>query len=453
MKKLIESYIKNKKILIAGFGKEGRSTLRYLAAHFPGQKPAVADQNVALEVSEEEKQAVSEFILGKDYLKSALNFDVIIKSPGIDLKGDAQILKNATIISQTSLFLEKFHSQIIGITGSKGKSTTSSLVYHILKEAGKNSIFVGNIGQPSLDLCNIVDEKTTIVFELSAHQLEFVSHSPHIAVLLNIFQEHLDYFKTFEKYANAKLNILKFQQDNDYFALPDHNRIPDIAGIKPVTHGKQVTLSMVAGDFDFYLENQQYVVEQTVGQRIDISGNRLFGNHNLRNILTAVAVCRLAGVERDAVGRAVSTFQPLEHRLEFVGNFGGIDFFNDSISTIPEATIQAVNTITKAETLIIGGFDRGINYDDLVIFLSTSHIRNFIFTGPAGKRIMQMFEPIKTRDQRLFFIKNFGELGNIIKTATTPGKACLLSPAASSYDEFKNFEERGLVYKKIARNL
>jgi len=453
MKQLIESYLRDKKVLIAGFGKEGRSTLKFLLQNLPEVRPSVADRNTMLDFSDKEKQGIQEFFSGENYLEAAVDFDVIIKSPGIDIRDHQEFFTNKILLSQTSLFLEKYNKQIIGITGSKGKSTTSSLIYHILKESGMKAIFVGNIGLPALDFCDKVENDTIIVFELSAHQLEFVSHSPHIAVLLNIFQEHLDYFRTFRNYAEAKLNILKFQNQKDFYLLPDHNCIPEIDGIQPLTPGKQITLSFEGEKMDFYLENQQFVVDKKTGEKTDISGNQLYGKHNLRNILTATAICRLAGAGCDQISLAVSTFQPLEHRLEFVGNFAGIDFFNDSISTIPEATIEAVKTIKHAETLVLGGFDRGIDYRGLVDFLSGCQIRNFIFTGPAGNRIMKMFEPLKTQEQKLFFITNFSELGSIIKAATTPAKACLLSPAASSYNEFKNFEERGSAYKKIARNL
>lgn len=453
MKHLIESYLRDKKVLIAGFGKEGRSTLKFLQQNLPEIRPAVADRNTTLEFSDEEKYGISDFFSGENYLEAVADFDVIIKSPGIDIRDHQEVFANKILLSQTSLFLEKYHKQIIGITGSKGKSTTSSLVYHILKESGKNVIFVGNIGLPALDFCDKVENDTIIVFELSAHQLEFVSHSPHIAVLLNIFQEHLDYFRTFRNYAQAKLNILKFQNQRDFYLLPDHNRIPEIDGIQTVTPGKQITLSFEGEKTDFYLENQQFVVEKIAGEKTDISGNHLYGNHNLRNILTATAVCRLAGAGCEQISRAVATFQPLEHRLEFVGNFAGIDFFNDSISTIPEATIEAVKTLKNAETLILGGFDRGIDYQCLVTFLSTCQIRNFIFTGPAGRRMAALFKPKKAEYQYIFLVESFSEIGEIIRKVTSPGKACLLSPAASSYDEFRNFEERGTVYKKIARNL
>ncbi len=452
MRQLIETHLKNKAVLIAGFGREGRSTLRFLQKNLPEIKPAVADKNAALEISDEEKSGVSAFFLGEKYQDSLCSFDVIIKSPGFDFRDKLVNFKDKIILSQTSLFLEKYHRQIIGITGSKGKSTTSSLVYHMLKESGLKTILVGNIGLPALDFCDQVDKNTMVVFELSAHQLEFVSHSPHIAVLLNLYQEHLDYFRTFKNYALAKLNILKFQTKNDFCLLPDNNRIPDIEGINPALQGKQIMLSAEGKNADFYLEDQHFVVESGSQKKIDISGKLLYGNHNLKNILTATAVCRLAGADADLISAAVSSFQPLEHRLEYVGNFAGIDFFNDSISTIPEATTEAVKTVQHAETLILGGFDRGIDYNTLVEFLGTSQIRNFIFTGPAGKRIAALFEPKKAAWQRCYTVGKFAEIANLIKEVTTPGKACLLSPAASSYDEFKNFEERGTVFKKIARN-
>ncbi|VAW29857.1 UDP-N-acetylmuramoylalanine--D-glutamate ligase, partial [hydrothermal vent metagenome] len=218
-----EVFTEGKSILILGFGKEGRSTFSFLSKHFPGCKVGIADQNTRIA----DEQINVPLHLGKNYLHALNDYDLIIKSPGIMLRGISKNTKER-ISSQTDLFLREFGRQTIGVTGTKGKSTTASLIHHLLKNMGKPAVLMGNIGLPAFDFIEKIDADDLIIYELSAHQLEFVHSSPHIAVLLNLFPEHLDYFGTFEKYKQAKMNIFRFQKTGDKAICSEE--IPGLAG-------------------------------------------------------------------------------------------------------------------------------------------------------------------------------------------------------------------------------
>jgi UDP-N-acetylmuramoylalanine--D-glutamate ligase len=339
------------------------------------------------------------------------------------------------ITSQTDLFLRRYASQVIGVTGTKGKSTTASLVSHILDNAGRDAVLLGNIGTPAFHFLERIGEGTRIVFELSSHQLEHIVRSPHVAILLNLYQEHLDAYRSFEDYQLAKMNIAEFQQKGDFFiynaddplAAGHIGKHPWLQELVPVT------LS-APGSYHFH--------------------NRyLKGDHNLRNTLAAVAACRIEGLDDTEIAEGIDSFKGLAHRMEFVGRFHGIDFYNDSIATIPEACIAAVRAIPGVDTLLLGGFDRGVDYGPLADFLLTSGVRSFIVTGMAGARIAEAMEKQGLRGKRLIRIHRFDEFLPHAVKYTAPGHVCLLSPAAASYDEFRSFEERGMRFAELVKTV
>jgi len=393
--------------------------------------------------------------LGEHYLEKIKNVDFVIKTPGITKEKVLEYFPSEKITSQADLFIRFYSSQIIGITGTKGKSTTSSLIHHILEVAGEKSILLGNIGKPSFDYIQNIDKETHIVYELSSHQLDDVRYSPHVAIILNLFEEHLDHYGSFENYKNAKYNISKFQQNNDWLII---NRDDPILERKYAdVHSKKLFFSkdskIEQGAFISDLGNIQIKLEEDTFSYNFSKRIALPGNHNLKNISAAVLATKIIGIEDKAIFEAVNSFTGLEHRLEYVGLFKGVHFYNDSIATIPEATIEAIKTLKTVDTLILGGKDRGIDYQGLIDFLPDSAVRNIIFLGDAGNRI---YNGIKTKGKfsgNMFLIKSFDEIKNLVLKNTPNGTICLLSPAASSYDMFNNFEERGRVFKKIAGNL
>ena len=459
MTEQLKLLFEHKTIAILGFGREGHSTYTLFRKIFPEKQITIIDKN------EDIRNDVNlagdkflDFITGEDCTKSINNFDVAIKSPGIPSNTLPDDLDRVHITSQTDIFLQCYGRQCIGITGTKGKSTTSSLVFHILKNAGHHCLLVGNIGTPPFDCLEEIRPETTIVLELSSHQLEYISHAPHIAVLLNLFQEHLDHYHSYQDYQLAKLNIAKYQLEEDFFIYNQDNETLNSL-INNVNELKSESLAFsLKADTNAALRIKDSKVEFNYGgksvQLYDASaGQPLQGNHNLYNIMAAAAACYLRNVGIEEIGDGIRTFIGLEHRIEFVGDYGGIRWYNDSIATIPEACIEAVKTLKAVDTLILGGFDRMIDYSILYPFLSNSGIKNIIFVGEAGKRMKAEFRNYGNGDLQFYEVLDYEEVVSVAARATEKGKICLLSPAAASYGMFKNFEERGMVFKKNVRSL
>lgn len=359
---------------------------------------------------------------GDQYLNAIYDYDIVIKTPGISLK-DFDV-KGVEITSQTDLFLSQFHNQTIGISGTKGKSTTTSLIYHLLKESGRDAILTGNIGIPCFNIMEQIHEDSIVVYELSAHQLEYVHNGPKVGVLLNVFEEHLDHFGTFERYKNAKFNLLRFMGEDDY----------------AVVHDSLMMETLGLGVNNVVFSNMEF--------DIDEEALPVLGPHNLLNVKAALCACAAYGIDVREVIPHLYTFKPLEHRLEPVGTFGGVTFVNDSISTIPQAAIAACQTLGRVDFLLLGGFDRDIDYTPLVDFMVAHPVPHLLFTGKAGERMMAMMKNVPTNKVRY---SSMEEAFSYLAENSKPGDVCLLSPAASSYDQYKNFEERGTKFKRLAQ--
>ena len=456
---LLSKLLLQERVSILGFGKEGQSSYQYIRKYHPEKKLYISDININLLTEnpylKEDKNI--EIIIGEKYLDVLDNTDIVIKSPGVNINRDSTAIPWHKIHTQTSLFLSTFHHQTIGVTGTKGKSTTSTLIYHLLSYSGLHSILLGNIGTPPFDRIEEIGEQTTVVFEMSAHQLEHLCISPHIAVLLNLFQEHLDYFGNIDSYYKSKLNIAKYQIEGDIFiynadeaSIQQYLSNMEIKG--EIFHISTIGLPSNGSSID---KNNNICIyfENKLQWSLTVNPNwNLKGAHNLFNIQAAIIAAFCRGISPESINRALTTFKGLDHRLEFVGEYEGIIFYNDSIATIPEAVIQAVETLEIVDTLILGGFDRGIDYSILVDFLNNANIPNLIFTGKAGQRIFQLLKENTLTSSQMFISENYAEIVEIAKKQTNPGRVCLLSPAAASYDAFKNFEERGNYYKSLIKN-
>lgn len=416
--------LRGKKILIAGFGREGQSTLRFLQKFLPHAEIGIADKNETAFNNIDKQRYCLHY--GDDYLKNVSNYDIVIKTPGISFK-DIDIDRNL-ITSQTDLFLDAFHSQVIGVTGTKGKSTTSSLIYHLLKELGKDVILAGNIGIPIFDCVQNINRRTIIVYELSAHQLQYVDKSPHVGILLNIYEEHLDHFGTFEKYKDAKINVLRYMDENDVAIINNNLCFESLISDKKYV------------DFENYNFDDYNIRWNNVP---------IIGEHNKLNVKAALCACYAFGLTINELIPHLYTFKPLEHRQEYVGIFNGVKFFNDSISTIPQATIAALNTIKNVNFLLLGGFDRGIDYESLAEFLKYNELPYILITGDAGQSIKRHLQNVGYKGV-VFEYDDMESAFILIKKYAKEGDTCLLSPAASSYDRYKNFEERGKKFKEYA---
>ena len=416
METSIRDFLAGKSILILGFGREGQSAYDFVRKNLPDANLAIANET-PLEVPNEQ------VFCGEDYLEHCKDYDVIIKSPGIPIKDQLDVVTKAKITSLTDLFLRFCPNPIIGVTGTKGKSTTSSLAHHILKNCGRDSILVGNIGIPCFDALDQIKPESIIVFELSSHQLEFVQAAPHIAILLNLYEEHLDHYSNAEAYYDAKKNIYRKQKESDFLIYGDifeHTKREEIANLP------QTTIDLYH-DTHILLQNIQ---------------TQLIGQHNLYDICDAVTACKILGVSEDEALRAVESFVPLPHRLSFVGEYNGVKFYDDSIATAQEATINAIKSLPDTDTVILGGMDRGLDYHPLIEFIRHSDVRNVILLPATADNMITIFNEAYY-SQTIVKVSDMAEAVTKAYELTEKGKTCLLSPAAASYGFYKNFEERG----------
>lgn len=457
MKSILKSATNGKRVLILGYGREGKSTLKLLRASCPETDLTVADLNSEIILQNPELNSTDiKVISGPGYLEHIHHYDLVIKSPGISLHHAGIPFDPSKISSQTDLFLQAYGSQTVGITGTKGKSTTSSLLYHIFKGYTSNCLLAGNIGIPLFDLVPHINPETRIVCELSSHQLEFISRGPHVAILLNLFQEHLDHYASFYHYQLAKMQIGLKQEKNDAFIF--HAADMNIAELMHANQPQSRLFPLYNNEFSkngIGISGNHIILRYADNERILLPSEpetKLPGPHNLLNIMAASAAASLMNIPAQSVAQGVASFSPLEHRIEFVGVFRNKYYYNDSISTIPEATMAAITTLHKVNTLILGGFDRGIDYSALILFLADRKDIRLVFTGPAGMRMKKMLDTLSSENVTYEMADSFDQAVNIASQLTPEGGICLLSPAASSYDSFKNFEERGRRFKDLVSN-
>ncbi|MEK6967117.1 MAG: UDP-N-acetylmuramoyl-L-alanine--D-glutamate ligase, partial [Nanoarchaeota archaeon] len=357
--------------------------------------------------------------LGKNYLKALKNYDVIIKAPGIPPFKIAPFLgKHHIVTSQTEIFFEACQGTIIGVTGTKGKSTTSSLIYQVLKSEGLKVHLIGNIGEPVLQFLEKTGPNDIFVYELSSFQLTNLKKSPHIAVFLNLYPEHLDYYDgKFKDYANAKANITEYQTATDFLIYNAKDSL--VAKIAKRSKAQKIPFIPKKGKDPWIASSEP-----------------------------AVLVGKLFGISNKKIQQSIRNFKPLPHRLEKVGEWKGITFYNDSLATIPEATMSALDFLgTKVHTLIAGGFDRGLTFEKLGKKIQESSIKTLILLPTTGEKIFSSIQ----KHVQCFFANTMEEAIRLSYMHTSKGKICLLSPAASSFNMFKDYKDRGEQFTKLAK--
>lgn len=437
--------IKGKNILLLGYGRENQSVHRFLLANYPGITIDIADKKS-----------------DPDYLTRLSDYDTVIRSPGIPVHTKELVeykLHGGHITTATNIFFSLCPGITIGITGTKGKSTTSALIAHILQTTKYDVRLVGNIGNPMLNYLMVAPrvvrgggpprrgplvgvlggkpatgpaENTIFVIELSSHQLEDCRYSPHIAVVLNIFPEHMDYYQTFDQYVTAKTNIVAFQSAKDSVVYDDSNTTA--AAIAQTSKGQKIPISLY--------------------KTTPIPKSSLIGND--KNIRAALAAASLLRIPAPLASQAIKTFQPLSHRLEFVGEYKKIKFYNDSLATIPEATIHAIESLgDDVTTLIAGGYDRGLDYTALGNFLAKRKtLKTLILFPDTGEKIKDALLSAPPMSHVSCLMSHSMEAAVSLAYAhTPPGTICLLSPASASYNLFKDYADRGEQFKSWVTKL
>ena len=444
----IEPWIKGKRILLLGYGREGQSTWNVLRRLGTYEALDIADLKAPAALPEDG----TVWHTGPDYQKCMDDYDVVFKSPGIVLERPENEYR-CSILSQTEVFFQCFRDQIIGITGTKGKSTVTTLLYHLLKQAGMDALLVGNIGIPALDHMDEVKPDTRIVFELSCHQLEYMTVSPHIGILVNIHEEHLDHYGTMEKYVEAKHHIFKNQRPDDILicnvqCLPEEGTCPS-GLIRAGMDGSGKELDVVQE------QDGTWVHFRGKSFCIPTDEIKLLGQHNYFDIGVAYGVCSILGMDDQVFARGLKTYEPLPHRLQYIGEREGVKYYDDSISTICDTTIQALKTLKDTDTVLIGGMDRGIDYRELIEYLSDCQVPHIILMEATGKRIYQeihKYYPEFKNRARLILAEHLEDGVKRARQITRTGTSCVLSPAAASYGIFRNFEERGETFSRLVFN-
>lgn len=437
MSQKIVEYFQGKKVLLLGFGREGKATFNYLRKYYPEMTITVADKRQFSPPDENTR-----IICGENYLDCINDFDVVMQSPGISLR-DVEISESTEITGEMDLFLRFADCFKIGITGTKGKTTTTSLIYNIIvthnyeKATGRKCFLLGNIGIPVFECLDEIDEDSIAVIEMSCHQLEFSKASPNISVITNVYPEHLDHYNGFEGYVNAKLNIVKYQTGEDYFIYNADQGLESFTDVGKLK-GRPVPVSVDDDKTDAFLAS------------LDGINKHLKGDNAKQDIFFAVAAAKLVGAQERYIELALEKFGGIEHRLEEVGTWEGITFYNDSIATIPHTVVCNVKALGNVSSLIFGGMDRGIDYTELNEFLMTGVVDTLIGLPETGHSIIDSLQKAGYKG-KAFKVDTMGEAVEIAYKETKKGRSCLFSPAASSYNRYKNFEEKGNHFKSLCK--
>ena len=422
------NYIKDKKILILGFGREGKSTYNFIRSYLKDKHLTIGDKNTVSLCDEN----VS-FDCGENYLENLGAYDLVFKSPGIPFVG-VRYPETTEITCQTDMFLRFADCKVVGITGTKGKTTTSTLIFRMLSEAGFNTSLIGNMGVPVFEEISMPADSVAVI-EMSSHQLEFTKGSPDVAVMTNVYEEHLDHYEEgFKGYVNAKLNIVRNQNEENFFVFNGTQGLNEYIDENEIKSNK----------IKVYAEPDAFV-STLIGLN-----NNLRGRHNAMDIGFASAAAKAIGADEESIRRAIENFEGIPNRMEYFGTFGGVDYYNDAIATIPEAVLCAVEAIGNVGTLIIGGLDRGLDYSDFEKALSVLEIDNLVCLPETGHNIADNIAKIGT-DICVYKAKDLPDAVDFCIANTQQGKSCIMSPAAASYNYYRDFEEKGNHFKQLVK--
>jgi UDP-N-acetylmuramoylalanine--D-glutamate ligase len=446
--------LQNKRVLVVGLGKSGVAAALFLKSK--GSRVTVSDTKTPDELKEEIPRLLDEGITvetGGHGQRTFQNQDLIVVSPGIPL--DAPPLVQARslgekIIGEVELATRFFPGSIVAITGSNGKTTTTALTGQVVANGGFPTVVGGNIGTPAISLVEQATEDTIAVLEVSSFQLETIdTFRPHIAVVLNVTPDHLDRHHSFTAYADAKARIFENQLANDFAVLnaDDATCVAMASRTRAQVFWFSRKKEVKQGA---YVESGRILFRDSAGQReiMLVSEIRLKGSHNVENALAAACVGVLCNVEPRRISKAVREFRAVEHRLEHVASIQGVEYYNDSKATNVDATIKALESFPANIHLILGGKDKGSDYSVLNDLLRQRV--KFVYTiGAAAAKIELQIKGAAE-------IVHAETLENAIKRAAEaaqPGDTVLLAPACASFDQFRNYEHRGKVFKEVVRSL
>ncbi|HUJ94929.1 MAG TPA: UDP-N-acetylmuramoyl-L-alanine--D-glutamate ligase [Terriglobales bacterium] len=445
--------LKNKRVLVVGLGKSGVASAQFLKAH--GARVTVSDAKPPDQLGEGINHLLDQGIVvetGGHGERTFRGQDLIVVSPGVPV--DAPPLVQARslgepVIGEVELAAQFLPRNIVAITGSNGKTTTTSLIGEVLSAGGFRTIVGGNIGTPAISLVDQATEESYIVLEVSSFQLETIhTFRPRIAVVLNVTPDHLDRHRTFEAYVNAKARIFENQQAEDFAVLnaDDRTCVEMAARTKAQVFWFSRKKEVKQGA---YVQQKQIFFRGATGQQeiMLVSEIPLKGAHNLENVLAAVCAGALVGCAPEKISQAVRAFKAVEHRLEYVATIRGVEYYNDSKATNVDATIKALESFPANIHLILGGKDKGSDYSVLNDLLR-QRVKRVYTIGAAAAKIESQIKGAE--------VMHAETLQNAVKSAAQSAEAgdvVLLAPACSSFDQFRNYEHRGKTFKEVVRGL
>ncbi len=451
---------KNKNIAILWYGREGKSSLQFLL------KIGVSPKDITLLDGAEKIEWLAEnfeylnktfnlnsecnMVFWEKYLDNLKTFDLIIKTPGISLYHEKIYPYRKKITSQAQIFFDHYQGKIIAISGTKGKSTTATLIYETLKQAKKNVQLIGNIGNPVLDYLDITDPGSQkdeyAIFEISSYMLEGLKKNNYISVLVNIYADHIDRHEGFENYKHAKLNLLK---GSDYNLLRDeilekHDFEPqELKDLHVRIFGHTGEYSY--GDWVFSIRKKNVFDDKAI---------ILQGEHNMMNISAVLGVCDIMNIDPKILQETLAKFIWLPHRMQNIWTYWGIVWIDDAISTTPESTIQAIKTFwKKIDTMFLWWTDRGYVFDDLIACIRDYGIKNLVVFPDSWKRILEAIQEQDTGEIHIFQTDDMKEAVKFAYEYTKDWKICLLSTASPSYSLRKNFEEKWNLFQQYIKEL
>jgi len=454
------------KVAILGYGIEGKAAAAYFFNK--GYEVTICDEK---KIKLERNVQGSKVVHGADYLKNLDFFDLIIRSPGISPnKTELKAHKNK-ISSATKYFFENCPCKIVGVTGTKGKGTTATLLFEMLKKSKRGVYLGGNIGTPPLVFLDKLKKEDLVILELSSFQLMDLDRSPDIALVLGITPDHLNYHSDFDEYIEAKKNIIKFQKKSDLaiididnkesveFAKSTKGKVFGVSIKKPVNKGGYIKV----GKLVLVDDKEATIIGET-------DGVKLIGEHNIKNILMAGVAANKLGVSVEVIQEVAQTFAGLPHRLEFVARKDGVDFYNDSASTNPHTAIAAIHAFKKPMILIVGGASKGVDFETLAHeIVLQKHVKTVVLLGETKKEIEDAIddaaleqrvkvlaeaakkgkEPPPPHGLEIIVAQSMAEACMVARLVSTDGDVVVLSPACTSFDMFADYKERGEAFKTL----
>ena len=401
---------KNKKVAILGWAVDTQDV-----------EPWLREQGAEITILDEKENP--------EAFKNLSDFEVLVRSPGVYRFRQEIVVaekKGVMVTSKVKIFFDECPTEnIIGVTGTKGKGTTSSLIYEMLKAGGMDVYLGGNIGKGLFGFLPKLKSDSWVVLELSSFQLIDLHKSPHIGVTLMVTADHMDWHADIDEYVYAKAQIVKFQSKKDFSVYNDDYENSVKIGL--MGEGKKIPIRRAMWEGETSLR----------------------GEHNKENLIAAATVAKIVGISEAHIAEVALNFKGLEHRLEELGEVNGVKFFNDSISTTPETAMAAISAFTEQLILILGGSDKGSNYRQLANFIAnSSHVKAIILVGVMAEKIKNDLQLEKAEVVLIEGCNNMKEIVEEAKKVAVSGDVVLLSPACASFDMFKNYKDRGEQFKE-----